>query len=447
MRLCHGVDADDRQANLRLDLREAALQGGDSGTPAIVPGKPDESELVRRIASPDKDVVMPPSRHQKPLSAGQIETLKRWIAEGANYESHWAFVPPQKAALPAVGATHPVDAFVAAKIQQMGLTPSPPSPSAQLCRRLYLDLIGLPPSPEELQQFEQRGYEATVDMLLSSERFGEKWARHWMDAARYSDTNGYEKDMPREQWAWRDWVITALNQDMPYNQFLIEQIAGDLLPNATQSQIIATGFLRNSMINEEGAIVPEQFRMVEMFDRMDCLGKAVIGLSTQCAQCHSHKFDPLTQTEYYGLFAFLNNTYEAQSWVYTPEQLKQLDDIRRKITEAESRLKTERPNWQQELAAWETQVSATAHRLGTADGDATTDEQRPQSSDAGIRPVDPDEGTRQQRRVPARETEARRRHRIAVGSAQPSRSAAQRAGPQPARHLGDAGTRGVRQTT
>ena len=187
------------------------------------------------------------------------------------------------------------------------LQPSPPETAPKLCRRLYLDLIGLPPSPQELEAFEQNGIEATIESLLQSERFGEKWARHWLDAARYSDTNGYEKDMPREQWAWRDWVINALNRDMPYDQFLIEQIAGDLLPNATQEQIVATGFLRNSMINEEGAIVPEQFRMVEMFDRMDCLGKAVLGLTTQCAQCHSHKFDPLTQDEYYGMFAFLNN--------------------------------------------------------------------------------------------------------------------------------------------
>ncbi|MGH7134290.1 MAG: DUF1549 domain-containing protein, partial [Pirellulales bacterium] len=181
---------------------------------------------------------------------------------------------------------------------------------------------------------------------------GEKWARHWLDVARYSDTNGYEKDMPREQWKWRDWVVDALNRDMPYDQFITEQLAGDLLPGATQDQIIATGFLRNSMINEEGAIVPEQFRMVEMFDRIDCLGKAVLGLTTQCAQCHSHKFDPLTQEEYYGLFAFLNTSYEAQSWVFTPEQQRQIAEIERGIREAEDRLRAARPGWQAELAAW-----------------------------------------------------------------------------------------------
>jgi len=351
--LCHGVDAGQRQGGLRLDQREAALQGGDSASAAIVPGQPDGSELVRRITSSDADEVMPPPSHNKPLSPKQIETLRQWIADGAAYQSHWAFLPPVKSPLPTGGPSHPVDAWVTARLRELNMSPSPEAPAGTLCRRLYLDLIGLPPSPEELLEFEQRGYEATVDKLLASERFGEKWARHWMDVARYSDTNGYEKDLQREQWAWRDWVIEALNRDLPYDQFLIEQVAGDLLPNASQSQIIATGFLRNSMINEEGAIVPEQFRMVEMFDRMDCLGKAVLGVSTQCAQCHSHKFDPLTQDEYYGLFAFLNNTYEAQSWVYTAEQLQQLADLRGKIGDAEERLKASRTQWPQELAAWD----------------------------------------------------------------------------------------------
>lgn len=196
-----------------------------------------------------------------------------------------------------------------------------------MIRRLFLDLIGLPPSPQQLRQYLAEGPDAATQMLLQSPRFGEKWTRHWLDLARYSDTNGYEKDLQREQWIWRDWVVNAINSDMPYDQFIIEQIAGDLLPNAGQQQMIATGFLRNSMINEEGAIVPEQFRMVEMFDRMDCIGKAVLGITTQCAQCHTHKFDPLTHTEYYGLFAFLNDSYEAQSWVYSPEQQQQLAAI------------------------------------------------------------------------------------------------------------------------
>ena len=360
---CHGADAKQRQSGLRLDQRDAALQGGDSGTAAIVPGKPGESELVRRITSTDADEMMPPPDHKKPLSAKQIETLKKWIQEGANYESHWAFTAPVKVPLPSVGAAHPVDAFVVARLKERQLALSPAASPAMLCRRLYLDLVGLPPTPEELARFEKVGYEATVEALLQSPRFGEKWARHWLDVARYSDTNGYEKDLQREQWKWRDWVVEAFNRDMPYDQFLIEQIGGDLLPGATQEQIIATGFLRNSMINEEGAIVPEQFRMVEMFDRMDCLGKAILGLSTQCAQCHSHKFDPLSQDEYYGMFAFLNNSYEAQSWVYTREQQQKIADIARRIGAAEERLRSSRPKWQDELAAWEQSLAAQQQAL------------------------------------------------------------------------------------
>lgn len=350
---CHGVDEAERQSGLRLDLRDSALAGGDSGTPALVPGQPDQSELIRRIASADADIVMPPPGHNKPLSPAQIETLTQWVRDGAAYESHWAFTAPRKADLPETGIAHPIDAFVTARLSERGLTLSPEAPPAALCRRLYLDLIGLPPSPSELAAFEQHGYEATVDQLLQSEQFGEKWARHWLDVARYSDTNGYEKDLRREQWVWRDWVVDALNRDVAYDRFLIEQLAGDLLPSATQQQIIATGFLRNSMINEEGAIVAEQFRMVEMFDRIDCVGKAVLGLTIQCAQCHTHKFDPLTHSEYYGLFAFLNSTYEARSWVYTDEQQQQIAGIQQNIRAVEDRLRTARPDWANELAAWE----------------------------------------------------------------------------------------------
>ena len=266
---CHGIDANERKAGLRLDLSDHALKGGESGTPAIVPGRPDDSELIRRITALDAVVVMPPPDQQKPLSEVQKKTLAQWIKEGAEFQAHWSFTPPEKAVLPDVGTDHPIDAFVMDRLKKEQIVASPRAADSALCRRIYLDLIGLPPSPKELELFEQQGLEATVQTLMSSDRFGEKWARHWLDLARYSDTNGYEKDMQREQWAWRDWVIDVINHDMPYDRFLIEQIAGDLLPNATQQQVVATGFLRNSMINEEGAIVPEQFRMVEMFDRVD----------------------------------------------------------------------------------------------------------------------------------------------------------------------------------
>lgn len=374
--LCHGANPADRQSELRLDVRDDAIRGGESGKAAIVPGQPDASELIRRISSPDPDAKMPPRDHNKPLSATQIELLARWIAEGAKYETHWGFAAPLRPPVPAAGPTHPIDAFVADRLRQRQLAPAPRASLAALCRRLYLDLTGLPPTPEELAAFESHGWEATIDRLLASERFGEKWARHWLDVARYSDSNGYEKDLQREQWSWRDWVVQAWNQDMPYDQFIIEQIAGDLLPDATQQQIIATGFLRNSMINEEGAIVAEQFRMVEMFDRLDCLGKAVLGLTTQCAQCHSHKFDPLTQAEYYGVFAFLNNSYEAQSWVYTAEQQQAIQSLRETQAGIEARIRTTRPGWERELAGWEASLgeqvgsweTLTATELGSVSG-------------------------------------------------------------------------------
>ncbi len=355
---CHGIDEESRQSGLRLDLQESAFAGGDTGEPAIVPGKPDEGTFIGRITSDDEGELMPPPDQHKPLSASQIETLKVWIAQGANYASHWAFVPPKKAELVVNEGENPIDVLVRNKLALVGLSPSPPEDVARLCRRIYLDVVGLPPSIEELEAFHRDGLHATLERLLQSERYGEKWARHWLDAARYSDTNGYEKDLQRDQWIWRDWVIKSLNQNMPYDQFIVEQIAGDLLPEATQDQLIATGFLRNSMLNEEGAIVAEQFRMFEMFDRVDCVGKAVLGLTTQCAQCHSHKFDPLSHEEYYGMFAYLNNVYEAQSWVYNSEQQTKLNEIKAGLTAIDERIKAERQMWPQELAAFATQLAA-----------------------------------------------------------------------------------------
>ena len=355
---CHGVDEAQRQGGLRLDSRVAALAGGESKQPAIVPGQPDSSELLKRLLSHDPEVVMPPPDQPKRPSAADIAVLRQWISEGAAYEDHWAFTPPKKTPLPNPAITNPIDSFVSHRLQREGLRFSSVAPPEQLIRRLFLDLTGLPPSPDQLRQFTAEGPEAAAGMLLASPRYGEKWARHWLDLARYSDTNGYEKDLQREQWIWRDWVVNAINNDMPYDQFIIEQIAGDLLPNATQQQLIATGFLRNSMINEEGAIVPEQFRMVEMFDRMDCIGKAVLGLTTQCAQCHSHKFDPLTHTEYYGLFAFLNDTYEAQSWVYSPEQLQKLAEITTQAAALRDRMRAARPEWNAELQAFSSELTS-----------------------------------------------------------------------------------------
>ena len=279
-------------------------------------------------------------------------------------KAHWAFVAPHQPALPAVHdpawGRNDIDRFVLAKLEAEGLRPSPEADRAILLRRLSLDLIGLPPSPKELDDFlndpSANAYEKQVDRLLASEHFGEKWARHWLDAARYADSDGYEKDVPRQQWTWRDWVIRAINRDMPYDQFIIEQVAGDLLPGATQDQRVATGFLRNGMVNEEGAIVAEQFRMEGVIDRMDCIGKSILGLTIQCAQCHNHKYDPLKQEEYYRLMAFINNDYEATTWVYPPAELGKIKQIRQGTAELEEKLKSDRPDWNLRELEWEEQA-------------------------------------------------------------------------------------------
>ena len=264
---CHGPDDKGRKGELQLDVRASAVKPAKSGACAIVPGQPDASELVKRLLSDDPDEIMPPPSTKQELSAAEKDTLKRWIAAGAEYREHWAFEKPAKAPLPptrfASAAKNEIDHFVFAQLEQEKLAPSAEADAATLCRRVYLDLIGLPPSPEELRAFltavaadPAGAYEKLVDSLLASPHYGERWARRWMDLARYSDTNGYEKDRPRNMWPWRDWVIRALNADMPYDRFTIEQVAGDLLPNPTRDQLVATGLHRNTMLNEEGGIDP-----------------------------------------------------------------------------------------------------------------------------------------------------------------------------------------------
>ena len=355
---CHGPDEKKREAEMRLDTREGALAKSDQHAIAIVPGDPDASELIRRVTTTDPDDVMPPPDQHKPVNSAQVKLLREWIKQGAPYSAHWSFVPPVKKALPDP-ALNPVDSWIADGLGKKNLSPSPAAAPEVLARRIYLDVVGLPPAPPEIDAFviawkkdAKRAVSELVDKLLASERYGEKWARHWLDIARYSDSNGFEKDLPREQWAYRDWVIAATNKDMPYDQFLVEQIAGDMLPDRTQDQVIASGFLRNGMVNEEGAIIPEQFRTEGVVDRMDVVGKAAIGLSLQCAQCHTHKFDPITHDEYFGIFAFLNDTYEAQSWVYNPTQLNLLESLKSGIHSLEEKLKAERPTWRDEMNAW-----------------------------------------------------------------------------------------------
>src|SRR5262245_58293390 len=281
-------------------------------------------------------------------------------------EKHWAFVAPVRPPTPEVKnkawARNPIDAFILARLERENLAPSPEADKITLLRRLSLDLIGLPPTPEEVDAFlkdtSSRAYEKQVERLLASPHYGERWGRLWLDAARYADSDGFEKDKPRSVWFYRDWVINALNQDKPYDQFIIEQVAGDLLANATQEQRVATGFLRNSMINEEGGVDPEQFRMEAMFDRMEAIGKGILGLTIQCAQCHTHKFDPIKQEDYYRMFAYLNNTHESNVAVYSPDDQKLRAEIFAKIREIEAGLQHRSPDWPQRMADWEIQVTA-----------------------------------------------------------------------------------------
>ena len=367
---CHGPAL--QQGKLRLDSRQAALDGGQSGR-IIQPGNAAESSLYQRVAGLNDLARMPMGGE---LAADEIELIQTWIeggaewpeepglAEGETREPHWAFVTPKRPSPPRVKneawPANPIDHFILARLEQEELSPSPEADRIVLLRRLSLDLIGLPPTIKEVPEFlaDQRpdAYQRQVERLLASPHYGERWGRHWLDAARYADSDGFEKDKPRRVWFYRDWVINALNRDLPYDDFIIQQLAGDLLPDAGQDQIVATGFLRNSMINAEGGIDPEQFRMEALFDRMDAIGKGILGITIQCAQCHDHKYDPLRQEEYYRLFAFLNNTHEANLAVYTPvEQMKRAEVFRR-IREVEENLRHTHPDWEQRMAQWEDRV-------------------------------------------------------------------------------------------
>ena len=361
--VCHGPDEKEQQAGLRLDQRASATKAAESGAIPVVPGKVEASELIKRVMSTDEATRMPPLKGKhKPLTASQIELLKRWIAGGAEYSSHWAFKAPVRPGVPDVDAAqfrvrNEIDRFVAAKLVEHGLTQSPEADKITLLRRLQLDLIGLPPTIQEVDAYladtSPDAYEKQVERLLKSPHYGERWGRHWLDAARYADSDGFEKDKSRQVAFYRDYVVDALNRDLPYNQFVIEQLAGDLLPHPTQDQIVATGFLRNSMLNEEGGVDPEQFRMDAMFDRMDAVGKTFLGLTIQCAQCHTHKYDPITQEEYYRLFAFLNNDHEAQRVVYSVEEQAKIADLRREMATIESGLQQRTPDWREKMAKWE----------------------------------------------------------------------------------------------
>ncbi|MBV6499954.1 MAG: hypothetical protein CJBNEKGG_02418 [Prosthecobacter sp.] len=354
---CHGMDDHGRKGKLRLDLQASAYGSGKSGEIAIVPGKPEASELVKRILSTDEDEVMPPPHTKKVLSDKEQNILKQWIAEGAKYEAHWAYTPPQPSRDPKAGIDH----FIRERLEKEGLKPSPEADRHTLVRRVHLDLTGLPPTPAEADAFvndqSPQAYEKLVDSLLTSKPYGERWARRWLDLARYADTNGFEKDRPRQIWPYRDWVVKALNDDMPFDQFSIKQLAGDMLPNATPEDIIATGFHRNTMLNEEGGIDPNEYRFYAMVDRVSVTGTAWMGLTMNCVQCHTHKYDPVLHTDFYSVMALLNNADEPTYHIPTPdikEQQKALADrIARLEAELPGKFPGGEPAMQQRFAAWQ----------------------------------------------------------------------------------------------
>ncbi|OYT76027.1 MAG: hypothetical protein CFK49_00115 [Armatimonadetes bacterium JP3_11] len=358
---CHGPER--RQGGLRLSNREEAFKGGISGR-VIIPGDAENSLLVKRISSDEEGPRMP--KGMTALSPEQIELIKRWINEGAEWPEgaenavHWAFIPPKRPPVPEVKnkawVRNPIDAFILHRLEQEGLSPAPEAPKETLIRRLYLDLIGLPPSPEEVDAFlkDKRpdAYERLVDKLLNSPHYGERQAIVWLDLARYADTDGFEKDLRRTMWRYRDWVIEAFNRDMPFDQFTIEQIAGDLLPNPTLAQRIATGFHRNTMQNLEGGVDQAEAHEHKLYDRVDTTATVWLGVTMNCARCHDHKYDPFKQKEYYQLLAFFNNSkiypvgdasvseekwLEAQIPAPTPEQERQLAALEAQIKQIEQR--------------------------------------------------------------------------------------------------------------
>ncbi len=308
---CHGPDSAARQADLRIDQREAAIERG-----AIVPGDPDASELVRRINSTSPDEQMPPPTSRRQLTAEQKETLRRWIAAGAQYEPHWSLIPPVRPELPPVQneawVRNPIDRFILARLEAAGLSPAPEADRRTLARRLALDLTGLPPEPELVEAFvadqAADAYEKLVERLLNSPHWGEHRGRYWLDAARYADTHGIHFDNYREMWSYRDWVIRAFNRNMPFDQFTIEQLAGDLLPNATLDQIVASGFNRCNITTNEGGVIPEEYLVLYTRDRTETVSQVWLGTTANCSTCHDHKFNPLSQREFYEMAAFFNNT-------------------------------------------------------------------------------------------------------------------------------------------
>jgi hypothetical protein len=370
---CHGADADNRQAGLRLDQRDGATAELDSGVTAIVPGEPRQSALLERVAAEDRDLIMPPDGAGEPLSAEQVALLTRWIAQGAPFTKHWSFVQPRRVALPEVRQSdwpaNAIDHFILARIEAAGLQPSPEADRHTLIRRLSLDLRGLPPTPSEVAAFvsdtRPDAYERLVDAMLADSAYGERWARMWMDLARYADSAGFGSDPLRTIWRYRDWVIDAFNRNLPFDQFTIEQLAGDLLSEPTPDQLLATAFHRNTMTNTEGGTDDEEFRVAAVKDRVDTTGLVWMGLTVGCAKCHNHKYDPISQREYYQLFAIFNQTEDNDQPNESPliaspsrEMIQQQQKIDAQLAELRDRLETQTPELDALQQAWEEQFHA-----------------------------------------------------------------------------------------
>ncbi len=315
---CHGPDEGKRKAGLRLDVEQEAFKSLKSGERAIVAGYPSKSALVSRINSSDPDEKMPPAEHGKPLSPAQSKVLVQWITEGAKWQKHWAFIPPERSSLPQVKQKtwprNPIDTFVLKRLEAGGFKPNPEAQKTDLLRRVTFDLTGLPPTIEEVDAFiadtSEIAYEKVVDRLMMSQHFGERMAQHWLDLARYADTSGYHFDGVRFMWLWRDWVIRSFNENKPFDEFTIEQLAGDLLPNPTQNQKIATGFVRNNMTNDEGGADPQEYLNKYVTDRVTTLGSVWLGMTVGCAECHDHKYDPIKTKEFYQFYSFFHNVPE-----------------------------------------------------------------------------------------------------------------------------------------
>ncbi len=389
---CHGPDENKRKGDLRLDVRAEAVAAG-----SIVPGKPEMSELLNRILAKDPDSVMPPPHTGKKLTAKQIETLRKWIAEGAKFEEHWAFVNPVRPAVPRLDAAfelrNPIDHFIAARLKSEGLAFSPPADKITLIRRVTLDLTGLPPTPAEVDAFladqAPDAYEKVVDRLLASPHYGERMAVDWLDAARFADTHGYHIDSGRNMIPFRDYVIRSFNENKPFDRFTVEQLAGDLLPNASIEQKVASGFNRNHMINFEGGAIPAEYQTAYIIDRVNTTSTVWMGLTMGCAQCHDHKYDPLSQRDFYRMYAFFNNVPEngldgskgnavPVLRVPTAEQEQQLAQLKEAITKAEAKLAgpflevdAAQAEWEKSPGAMRTQWNVATPLNSTSKGGAT----------------------------------------------------------------------------